>query len=317
MDALPFSIPATQPADQLLRLHGRTAIVTGGSRGLGEAVVHRLAQAGADVVFTARHEEGLARVESDLAGSPGRVLGVRADVSDLEQSQALVHSTVDRFGGLDILVNNAAVFPPGPALQTDEQTWDHVLDTDTKGAFFLAQFAARAMIARGRGGRIVNFVSTAFINATPFFAVYAIAKAGLWEATRVLSAELAPHGITVNAVTPGATLTRERLEAMANGNLAGFAPARDAGDLGERPPALDTVQVLGMLRRMAPMGRPGYPDDLATAVLFLASELAGYVTGQNLVVDGGQSAAVKGGPGGHEPGGAADSVSSTTAGASS
>ncbi|WP_342373377.1 SDR family oxidoreductase [Propioniciclava soli] len=297
MSALPFTMPQPLPFDQLLSLEGRTAIVTGGSRGIGEAIVRRLAEAGATVVFTARHADALRAVEETTADLPGTCVGVVADIGNLDDSRQLVATTRERFGGVDILINNAATFPPGTALEADEELWDRLLDTDTKGAFFLAQYAAADMVERGRGGRIINLLSTAFVNATPMFAVYSIAKAGLWAATRVLAQELAPHRITVNALTPGSTMTQERLAAFASGDLSKVL----GNDLPVHLPeaaaqAIESGQFGALIKQMVPMGRPGFPDDLARAALFLACDLAEYITGQNIVVDGGQSASVKTGP---------------------
>src|SRR5262245_20676208 len=153
MAALSISIPEAQPFDSLLSLKGRCAVVTGGSRGLGEAIVRRLSQAGASVVLTGRGLDALKRVESELAAAGGQAMGVQADVASLQDSQRLSDQAVERFGRVDILVNNAAVFPPSLFVEVSEDVFDHTVDTNLKGAYFLAQFAARAMISAGRGGR--------------------------------------------------------------------------------------------------------------------------------------------------------------------
>lgn len=289
-----FSIPEPKPFDELLSLKGRSAIVTGGGRGLGKYVVRRFAEAGANVVFCARHADQLQEVASEFAALPGELAPIVADVSSADDRKRLVDEAVSRFGGIDILVNCAAIYPPGDSFSVTGKTWDAMLDIDTKAAFFMSTAVARQMIAQRKGGRIVSFLSTAFVNAAPMFSAYAIAKAGVWEMTRVLSKELAPHRITVNAVTPGATLTEEKAAALANGNFEEAASA-----LGMTANAdIDIEALMKMVQKMGgpaaifkqriPMGRMGYPEDLANAVLYLASDMASYVTGQNIVVDGAQ-----------------------------
>ncbi len=291
MAASLFSIPEPKPFDQLLSLKGKTAIVTGGGRGIGKQVVRRFAEAGANVVFCARHADQLDAVkrEFESLGLPGALLPVTADVSSSADRLKLIDAAKAEFGGIDILVNCAAIYPPGPAMGVTEKVWDDMHDIDTKGAFFLSQSAAAEMISQGRGGRIINFLSTAFMNAAPAFAAYAIAKAGLWEATRVMSKELAPHRITVNAVTPGATLTEEKAAALASGNIPDDLGVDVGEDLQEHLSHLaESGGVASMMKQMIPMGRPGLPDDLAKSVLFLASDMGEYVTGQNIETCGGQ-----------------------------
>lgn len=295
MDQSLFSIPEPKPFSKLLSLEGRAAIVTGGGRGLGKYVVRRFAEAGGDVVFCARHADQLNAVAEEYAQLPGTLVPLVADVSSKDDRLRIVDEAIERFGGVDILVNCAAIYPPGNALSVTEKTWDDMHDIDVKAGFFLSTSVARRMIEQGRGGRIINFLSTAFVNAAPMFAAYAIAKAGMWEMTRVLSKELAPHRITVNAVTPGATFTEEKAAALASGDIAsalsalGMAEDKDI-DLGK---VMSRVMAMGgpgaLIKQRMPMGRPGYPQDLADAVLYLASDMASYVTGQNIVVDGGQA----------------------------
>jgi NAD(P)-dependent dehydrogenase (short-subunit alcohol dehydrogenase family) len=312
MAASTLAIPDPIPFGSLLSLKGRGAVVTGGSRGLGEAIVRRLVEAGASVVFTGRGKEALQRVEAALNATGGQTLGVQADLTSLKDSQRVIDQAVERFGRLDILVNNAAVFPMSLAIEVSEETWDRTIDTDLKGAFFLAQFAAKAMIDAGHGGRIINLLSTAALRPTGVLAAYSAAKLGLWSATQSMAKELAEHRILVNAVTPGATMTQERLEKLKAGNF----------DLDEAPPedAVETRKKMGKLVRagafahmltswmpekmeefvkdfafgrlmaaMMPLGHTGYPDEIAKAVLFLASDMASYISGTNIVVDGAQT----------------------------
>lgn len=285
-----FAIPEPEPFDELLSLSDRTAIVTGGGRGLGKQVVRRFAEAGANVVFCSRHEDQLTAVEKEFAHLPGALMGLSADVSSAQDRQTLVDKTIARFGGIDILVNCAAIYPPGNSLSVDEKTWDAMHDIDVKAAFFLTQAVVKVMIEQDRGGRVINFLSTAFVDASPMFSAYAIAKAGLWEMTRVMSTEFAPHRITVNAVTPGSTLTEEKAAALATRNVPDALGIQVTDDMKAFfAHVLETGGIAEMMKQRMPMGRMGYPDDLAKAVLFLASDMGAYVTGQNIQVSGAQS----------------------------
>jgi NAD(P)-dependent dehydrogenase (short-subunit alcohol dehydrogenase family) len=284
------TIPKPTPFAQLLSLSGKNAIVTGGSRGLGEATVHRLAQAGANVLFTGRGADALKRVEEQITATGATAVGVRADIGNLEDSQRVVDSATERFGGVNILVNNAALYTPSFALDTSEELFDSVVGADLKGAFFLAQYAAKAMIDAGGGGRIINLLSTDAFKPMGPLAAYASAKAGLWAATQNLAKELAPHQILVNAITPGSTITEERLAMFRDGSFAlGQVPAQAAATRERLQAAVESGGFAQMLTTMMPLGRPGWPDEIAKAVLFLASDLGSYVNGANIVVDGAQS----------------------------
>jgi NAD(P)-dependent dehydrogenase (short-subunit alcohol dehydrogenase family) len=274
----------------LLSLKDRCAVVTGGSRGLGEATVRRLAQAGASVVFTGRGAEALRRLQDEMAGIGGTAVGVQADVGSLEDSRRVIDIATTRFGRVDILVNNAALYTPSFALDTSEALFDDVVGADLKGAFFLAQYAAKAMIDAGGGGRIINLLSVDAFKPMGPLAAYAAAKAGLWAATQNLAKELAPHQILVNAVTPGSTITEERLAMLRDGSFASQQVPAEAAKAREMlQAAVKSGGFAQMLTTMMPLGRPGWPDEIAKAVLFLASDLGSYISGANLVVDGAQS----------------------------
>jgi NAD(P)-dependent dehydrogenase (short-subunit alcohol dehydrogenase family) len=311
MAALSISIPEPQPFNGLLSLNGRCAVVTGGSRGLGEAIVKRLAEAGASVVLTGRGREALKRVEAAVNATGGQALGVQADLANLKDSQKVIDQAVKRFGRVDILVNNAAVFPPSLSIEVSEATWDQTVDTDLKGAFFLAQFAANAMIAAGNGGRIINLLSTAALRPTGVLSTYSAAKLGLWSVTQSMAKELAEHRILVNAVTPGATLTEERIEKLKTGMFGKDEVPKDAVKTRKKMQKFikagafvhmmtswmpDTMEgavkgyaVGRLMGALMPLGRTGYPDEIAKAVLFLASDMASYISGTNIVVDGAQT----------------------------
>jgi len=292
MTAPAFSIPEPQPFDTLLSLKGRCAVVTGGSRGLGEATVLRLAQAGAAVVLTGRGRDALQRVEARVSAIGGRALGVQADMASLKDSQRVVDEAVGRFGRVDILINNAAVFPPSIFVEVSEKTFDYTVDADLKGAFFLAQFAAKAMIADGRGGRIINVLSNDAFRPTGVLSAYGAAKLGMLSATQAMAKELAPHRILVNALTPGSIITQARLDQIKETGVPSGPNdiPEDAVQTRERMKAMASSGAFAqLLTTMMPLGRPGFPDEIATAALFLASDMASYISGANLVVDGAQS----------------------------
>jgi NAD(P)-dependent dehydrogenase (short-subunit alcohol dehydrogenase family) len=238
--------------------------VTGASRGIGRAIAEALAAAGADVAVTARDASRL-----DGTASAIRALGRRAEVVALDVTRVVgcrdaVRKAAAALGGLDILVNNAGVERVMPSLDLDEETWDLILDTNLKGAFFCAQAAAREM----KGGSILNVCSLTSERGIPTAVPYGSSKSGLLGMTRALAAEWAPLGIRVNAIAPGYFRT-ELTEAF-----------YQSSDWQER--------MLGKI----PVGRFGQLDDLAGAAVFLLSDAAAYVTGACLPVDGGTLAAL-------------------------
>lgn len=242
-------------------LQGRRAVVTGGSKGIGAGIALALAREGADVAVTYHGDAaGAAAVARQITDLGRRAVAVRADVRQVADCRRLVAEAVAALGGLDILINNAGITLWQDFFETDEAHWDATLDTNLKGAFFCTQAAALVMREQG-WGRVVNISSgasrTAFKRATPYNA----SKGGLNLLTMGLAVELGPYGITCNAVAPGAILierTRQELPDYA-----------------------------GAFARATPIGRVGYPEDVAGAALYFCSEAAGYVTGQVFWVDGG------------------------------
>ena len=243
--------------------------------GIGQGIAFRLAEAGASVVIADRDLEAAQRTADLISERGGRTLALQVDVSAVSDAQTMIQQTVDAFGQVDILVNNAGIFPFAPALEVSEELWDRVLRVNLKGAFFCAQAAARQMVKAGMGGRIINIASIDALHPTGALTHYDTSKGGLVMMTKSLAKEFGSYGITVNAIAPGSIATPGAAAATAGSSQE---PANATGG-GE--------DLMAAFLARIPLGRVGQPDDIATAVLFLASDAASYVTGSLLVVDGG------------------------------
>jgi glucose 1-dehydrogenase len=242
----------------------RVAIVTGGSLGIGAACVRRLAQDGYAVTLDYHtHADAATAIAQEITSRGGAALVCQADIGRVVDLQALVGITVETFGRLDILVNNAGLSRPTPFLAMTEDIWDQQLAVDLKGAYFAAQAAAQQMIAQGGGGVIINISSVHEDLPMVGNAAYCAAKGGLRMLTRTLAPELAPHGIRIVNVGPGAVATAINAQTLAD-------PAKRQALLAE-----------------IPLGRIAQPEDIANAVAWLASGQASYITGTTLFVDGG------------------------------
>ena len=249
-----------------MRLAGKCALVTGSSSGIGRAIAEVFAREGADVVVHYNHEKDEAdEVVAELEKLGRRSTAIQADIGSPGEAQRLVDAAVDALGRLDILVNNAGVEIRGPFAEVTEAQFDLVLGVNLKGAFFAAQAAAKLMIAAGRGGRIVNVSSIHEDVAFLEFATYAASKGGMRMFMRAVCQELAPHGITVNDIAPGAIATPINKRTLGDGEL------------------------LKQLQAVIPAGRLGEPEEVAAVAVFLASDEAAYVTGSTYCVDGGMS----------------------------
>ena len=247
-----------------MRCEGKVALVTGGQQGIGRATALRLAQEGADVALNFLDDERAAReIAAEIGATGRRCCLVQGDVSRAEDVRRLVEVAERDVGMIDVLVNNAGVFPRAAFLDLTEQTWDHVLDTNLKGAFLCAQAVARRLVERGQPGAIINLASSAPYRGSARGTHYMASKAGVVGLTRGMAMELAPHRIRVNAVAPGLTDTAQ--------------PRYGASE----------AEVQEAARRV-PLGWMARPEEIAAAIAFLASDDASHITGQVIHVNGGQ-----------------------------
>lgn len=245
-------------------LEGKVAIVTGGSRGIGEAIARALVEAGAKVVVASRKLDGVAQVARALGEENAAAFA--AHTGKETDCQTLVASAVERFGKVDILVNNAAANPYfGPLLNIEMAAWDKTFEVNVKGYFYMAREVARRAIAAGTPASIINVASVAGLTAAPLQATYGMTKAAIVSMTKTLAVELASAKIRVNAIAPGFVKTR-------------FASA-----------VVDDPQLSAKVVERTPLGRVADANEIAGSAVFLASDASSYVTGHTLVVDGGMT----------------------------
>lgn len=251
-------------SDGLFDLSGRVAIVTGTSRGLGQYMARALARAGADLVLSSRNRERLLEFEKEIRALGRRTVSLELDVRNLESIQAMVKAAEDAFGHIDILVNNAGCNVRKPALDVTWEDWNLILETNLRGSFFVAQAVAHGMIAR-RYGRIINIGSVTSVAGYAGLGPYGASRGGIRQLTMSLADDWGRHGVTVNCLAPGWFRTEQNKVLYENKEWVEYLCDR------------------------IPVKRPGQPQDLDGAVVFLASESSRYVTGQTLLVDGGIS----------------------------
>jgi dehydrogenase/reductase SDR family member 4 len=250
-----------------ISLQGKTALVTGGGRGIGKAIARRFAEAGANVVVASRKLENLEATARELAGLPGRVVPIACHIGRLDQIENLIRETESQLGPVDILVNNSATnLGQGPALAITDEMLDKMVEINIKAAIRLIRLTVPSMIERGCGGSIINISSVAGIEPQPQGLLYSFTKAGLIMMTRSWAHEFGPHKVRVNAIAPGLIQT----------------------DFSEHFWKNDEFR--SKLEQTQPIRRIGQPEEISFAALYLASSEASYVTGQVLVVDGGMTA---------------------------
>ena len=243
-------------------LKDKVALITGASRGIGEATAIGLAKAGADLAIVSRKLPDLEKVGEEIKKLGRKCLPVQAHLGKVEEINQLVKKVLEEFGKIDILVNNAATNPTmASAIDVDERAWDSIMNLNLKGLFFLSQAVARAMREKGEG-KIINVYSAA--GTTPdILPLYSISKAGVNMATKVMAQQWAQYNIRVNAIAPGLTKTR-------------FSEA-----LWKNP------DILKMAMFKTPLRRPADPEEMVGAIIYLASDASSYVTGQIIAIDGG------------------------------
>jgi NAD(P)-dependent dehydrogenase (short-subunit alcohol dehydrogenase family) len=256
--------PAASILDSF-RLTGKVALITGASRGIGEAIALALAEAGAQVVLSSRKQEGLDEVAGAIRSRGGSAVAVAAHTGDPAAVEALVAQAVAAFGGVDILVNNAATNPHfGPILSAEDSHWDKTFDVNVKGYYRMVKACVPHMRARG-GGKVINMASIAGTTPQPGMGVYCVSKAAVLMLTEVLAVELAPVNIQVNAIAPGFVKTRFSAAIWSN-------------------PALNDATLAAI-----PQRRMAEASEIAGAALYLASAASAFTTGATLLVDGGQA----------------------------
>ncbi|MBX9788819.1 MAG: glucose 1-dehydrogenase [Pirellulales bacterium] len=246
-------------------LTGKVAIVTGASKGIGESIALGLAEFGAKVVVSSRKQEAVEEVAGKIRAAGGQSAAIAAHMGDMDQARSLVDQTIKQFGGVDILVNNAATNPVfGPVINSDEAVFDKIMDVNVKGPFEISKRCFPSMQERG-GGSIINISSIGGISPEPLLGIYSVSKTALLSLTKVLAAEWGPARVRVNAICPGLVKTK-------------FSRA-----------LWETDEILKKFTDELPLRHMAQPDEIAPLAIFLAGEGAGYCTGAVFVADGGHT----------------------------
>jgi NAD(P)-dependent dehydrogenase (short-subunit alcohol dehydrogenase family) len=249
-------------------LKGKVAIVTGGSRGIGQAIAFGFAKVGAKVVITSRKAQDLEATAAEIRAFGGEVLVLPAHLGKMEEIQKMVNAVMDKYGRIDILVNNAGTSPAmGSVLESDERLWETIMNLNLKGVYFVSQAVAKIMKKQG-GGKIINMASIDGFKPEPGVSVYSISKAGVRMITKSFAKELAADNIQVNSIAPGPISTK-----MMNSHWGHLSPE-------------EAKKQKEAMCKMLPTGRIGEPDEIAGAAIYLASNAANYTTGAEIVIDG-------------------------------
>lgn len=261
-----------KPVNKLLDLSGKTAIVTG-AVGIGFGIASRLAEAGANVMIASYKQPEIDDTVSKLTQKGWKAKGVQVDVSVEEDVKRMVEETVNAFGEINILVNNAGIYPNMSISQMKVPDFQKIIDVNLKGVFLCTKYVSEQMIKQGKGGKIINITSIDALHPSMVgLAAYDASKHGVWGFTKNSALELAQHKIWVNAIAPGGILTPGTQEMQKN------TPS---------DPNVDMSKVLEAFLNKIPMHRMGEPDDIGKVALFLASDMSSYMTGSQIVVDGG------------------------------
>jgi 2-deoxy-D-gluconate 3-dehydrogenase len=262
-----------RPIEDLITLTGKTAIVTGGAMGIGLGIAYRLAEAGARVAVADIDQEAAESAAKQLVADGLEAIAVTVDVSEEASVRRMVAAVVDAYDSIDILVNNAGIFPNILVMNMTADDFRRVIDINLHGVFLCTKLVAERMIERGQGGRIVNVTSVDALHpSSAGLAHYDASKHGVWGFTKNVALELAPDRIWVNAIAPGGIVTPGVRNAQAGAQV---------------PKGVDMAELIERFTARIPMGRFGEPDDIGRTALFLASDLASYMTGSQIVVDGG------------------------------
>ena len=255
------------PLSSIINLSGKTAIVTGGAMGIGYGITYRLAEAGASVVIADMNKKAADKAAATLIAKGWKATVVTVDVSDAAQVQQMVEAAVSAYGSLDILVNDAGIYPNVPVMQLEEKAFEKIISINLKGVFLCTKAAAAQMIRQGTGGKIINITSIDALHPSMIgLATYDASKHGVWGFTKNVALELAPHNIWVNAIAPGSVNT----------------PGTGADKVTK-----EVEETMKPFLAKIPMRRMGEPDDIGKVALFLASNFSSYMTGSQVVADGG------------------------------
>src|SRR3989344_6097074 len=259
-----------KPLSELTNLSSKAAIVTGGAKGIGYGIAHRLAEAGAKVLVADLDEATAQNTAQELNSKGWSAAAIKVDVSNEEDVKRMIATAQQQFGSLDILVNNAGIYPPAPVAQMSEADFERVMHVNLRSVFLATKYAAEVMKQQGKGGRIINITSIDALHPSMVgLAHYDASKHGVWGFTKNSALELAEHKIWVNAIAPGG-ITTPGVAAMSQGASAEQMEAS-----------------MKVFMAKIPMHRMGEPDEIGMVTLFLASDMSSYMTGEQIVVDGG------------------------------